>query len=538
MKRLYRKPNSRRPGSALVAVILVLMMLSLLGGAIMTLTMHNLRMGDRQRRVGISFSLAEAGAERAMAWVRLQSELGNLPTSETSIAATNLGDGTYSAVITPDVANSTLDRKMFTVTATGTANGRTETVQIAMRQSSFGRYAYFSDYEVSSISGNPIWFKAGETLDGPVHSNNATATYNEGGVSVTAPTHLDVNYNGSTSPIFMHEVTASSDDVIYNPGDPTTETDFRKVYDEGSSGYHLDVEPIELPKTSDRQRNAAWGATSGFPTDNGVYVANNGATATGGIYIKGDSEIVMSVSGGNQVFAIKQGSNTTTITFNKSTNQTDVVKPDGTVLHYDGLTNGVVFSADNITKLEGTIADNQVSGTTITKRNAYTICTDQGRAPDHPLGPAAGKKVTITGNIQYQTPPDKTQPPTHSSNLNAGTLGIVSKDVMVSSSAPQNTTIHAVVLASGYDGTADATTSKKGSFWNEVYNTRTPPGDLNLIGGLIQRRRGAVGTFNAATGQTATGFTKKYSYDPRMADNPPPYFPTTNKFDNISWKRQ
>lgn len=52
-------------------------------------------------------------------------------------------------------------------------------------------------------------------------------------------------------------------------------------------------------------------------------------------------------------------------------------------------------------------------------------------------------------------------------------------------------------------------------------------GCLLLVGGIIQRTRGAVGTL-AGTG--GTGYLKRYSYDACAATNPPPYFPTTGRF--------
>jgi acyl-CoA synthetase (AMP-forming)/AMP-acid ligase II len=41
----------------------------------------------------------------------------------------------------------------------------------------------------------------------------------------------------------------------------------------------------------------------------------------------------------------------------------------------------------------------------------------------------------------------------------------------------------------------------------------------------------------AANGSLATGYAKDYYYDARLADNPPPFFPTTGGYDRISWIR-
>jgi hypothetical protein len=51
-------------------------------------------------------------------------------------------------------------------------------------------------------------------------------------------------------------------------------------------------------------------------------------------------------------------------------------------------------------------------------------------------------------------------------------------------------------------------------------------GCLYLTGGLIQNTRGAVGTGGG------TGYVKRYSYDRCAVVNPPPYFPTTGRFQD------
>jgi hypothetical protein len=51
-------------------------------------------------------------------------------------------------------------------------------------------------------------------------------------------------------------------------------------------------------------------------------------------------------------------------------------------------------------------------------------------------------------------------------------------------------------------------------------------GCIYLSGGIIQLARGAVGTSGG------TGYTKRYSYDRCAVVNPPPYFPTTGRFQD------
>jgi hypothetical protein len=51
-------------------------------------------------------------------------------------------------------------------------------------------------------------------------------------------------------------------------------------------------------------------------------------------------------------------------------------------------------------------------------------------------------------------------------------------------------------------------------------------GCLFLTGGIIQEARGAVGL------SSVEGFSKRYSYDRCAVVNPPPYFPTTGRFND------
>jgi len=56
------------------------------------------------------------------------------------------------------------------------------------------------------------------------------------------------------------------------------------------------------------------------------------------------------------------------------------------------------------------------------------------------------------------------------------------------------------------------------------YFCGTPRGQLTVNGGIAQKFRGAVGTFNASTGNTASGYQKNYIYDRRLRNREPPHF--------------
>lgn len=88
-----------------------------------------------------------------------------------------------------------------------------------------------------------------------------------------------------------------------------------------------------------------------------------------------------------------------------------------------------------------------------------------------------------------------------------------------------DTYIHAVIMALKTSFTAenyDQGPTNSGTCQGKA-NGR---GCLYLTGGLIQANRGPVGLTSGA------GFIKRYSYDRCAATNPPPYFPTTGRFQD------
>lgn len=492
----------RSQGGALFPVVLTTFLIVTLGSAVLSTMLRGLHASRRLEQGTLAFNVAESGVERGARWLEDQ-PYPPAGTATLTPFGTNqaLGAGTYTVQVVPDSNNNNAILKAYKIVSTGTIYGQSERVEMYLRQQSFGRYAYFTDSETSSVSGGRIWFFRGDKIRGPAHSNNSGGS------------NFQIDWQNSTAPIFEDIVTAVGNSMNYNPSNPTTESQFLKIYKDGSRGYRLGVDRIPMPSSSDIQRDAAWGANSSFPGTNGVYVPANG-----GIYVRGDSNITMTVESGNQVFSIVQGSTTTKVTVNLAANTRTVKVGSGSPTTVAGSGTGVLFSTGNINALSGTIANNIVSGGTITKRNAYTIAADV----------VNGKNIVIPNPIKYASTPDPSLPLSHATNLTPGTLGLIARNVTVDTGAPTNMEIDAIILAGGE-------TVANGSFGVEDYNTKSPTGTLKLIGGVIQKARGAVGTIS--NGSIQTGYAKDYYYDPRLADYPPPYFPTTGKYDTLSWKK-
>ncbi len=293
-----------RRGSALVTVAGATFIIVGLTVVLLSFATNAIRSNNRQQLRAAALNVAESGAEEAVLWLRDQ------PIPPTTDIAPNLGQppqsgATWNVVVYTDPNNPNVFLKMYRIVSTGTVNGNSRTVEIMVKQATFGKYAYFTDKETSS-GGGAIWWNSKDLIDGPVHSNN------------TSGTNFNIDYSGwSTNyprrPIFLDQVTASGNTINYNPSRPRTETEFLKIFANGSKGYQLGIPKINLPPSTTTQKEAAWGGSSGFPSSNGVYLR---ADSDGGVYIRGDAAITMSVDGsGNQVITIQQGTHTTAITY-------------------------------------------------------------------------------------------------------------------------------------------------------------------------------------------------------------------------------
>ncbi|MDD5428682.1 MAG: hypothetical protein PHI58_05550 [Candidatus Omnitrophica bacterium] len=125
----------------------------------------------------------------------------------------------------------------------------------------------------------------------------------------------------------------------------------------------------------------------------------------------------------------------------------------------------------------------------------------------------APNNIFITNNVLYNNDP-RTNP------SSTDMLGLVAQNyVYVASSAPDNLEVDAYIVA------------LNNSF--EVYDyDSTLKGTLSLYGGVTQTVRGAVGTFNATTGDRVSGYVKNYQYDPRLELVAPVCFPPARDANN------
>lgn len=117
-------------------------------------------------------------------------------------------------------------------------------------------------------------------------------------------------------------------------------------------------------------------------------------------------------------------------------------------------------------------------------------------------------------------------------------LGVIAeKNVIIDKDAPHDLEINGSIMALGDSFIVER--------W---YDSNYNKGTLTVLGGIIQRERGPVGTFSGDS--KISGYSKNYIYDghdangkyeetlKRLNDHTLPYFPTTGEYIVKSWRNQ
>lgn len=208
-----------------------------MAGIMMVLVMSVLLVGSmdaglaaRRAEKSCAFYLAEGGLACGMAWLEAQ---GSPPTGGEMIlpfgdTPDTAGHGTYTVAIFPDSLNPVLDRPRFTVQATGHVEGHQRTLELDVKLQLLTDFLYFTDREHEPSLGNPLWFHSGDSIDGPLFTNDqisiqgdptfmelVTSAY--GGPGDDNPSHepLFLYYNGD--PLDNIESAAGSNAPHDNP---------------------------------------------------------------------------------------------------------------------------------------------------------------------------------------------------------------------------------------------------------------------------------------------------------------------------------
>ena len=422
-----------KSGAALIAIFMVITVLLIYCSVFISVAVNQNSAADRFKRRTQAFSLAEAGLDKAVNWLRAQPAPPVGDRTNPWGGVQNLGAGTYSVVLTDlGLVGGAGGVRRYKVTSTGLYNDVNRVLTNYIQVDNYARYIWFTDRE--TYSGTTVWFWTPDHLNGPTHTN--------------------AHFNIYGNPVFEGEVSCGDDYIrFYNNGNNVNLAQLTNPpYDnpDFQNGVDFGAEKSVMPKQALNLRAAA---------------------SSGGLFLSGNTTVVLTSAG------------TMTVTNSKKGWCNKVMALPA---------NGAFFvNGGNLT----------ISGTL------------NGR-----LTVGASSDIMIPTSIVYAEDP-RTIPGSDD------VLGIIAEsDVVVDDSAPNNVEIDGCIMGLNT------------SFMMENWWLGSPKGTLTVYGGIIQDERGPVGTFNAATGQKKTGYTKDYAYDSRLLSNPPPFMPTTGDYVTLSWE--
>lgn len=401
--------------------------------------------------------------------------------------------------------------------------------QFEVGRRSFARYALFTDTHSAAGSSGRIWFTSDTLFDGPVHTNGNFNFYGRpwfGGPVTSAGQNNSGQrgayaYDGGSG----NFRTASS----LEPGGnfPNMDQGSYENRPQFTGGVDWRSDYLALPDNAHDQRQLA--------DDNGIRITREIRTL----------ELYAADADGNRLppnstapaayqyvqTEVRYGSNWRT--------EYHRISPSGVLEHrpYGGSWgvvtnnfNGVIYVDDEIERLTGPGRTN--SNDADTARPAIASFSQLT------IVPAAGAR--ITGDLVYQDQPCEGHLHRVGNNVNrpvcenldaVNVLGIFSPegDIQIghnnsssSDNAPSNVRIQASLLTS--NGIVEV----------EDYNQGSARGAVQLLGGIIEREYGAFGTFSSSTGSMSTGYSRQFTFDPRLSRGlTPPYFPTVGQ-DGVS----
>ncbi len=409
-------------------------------------------------------------------------------------------------------------------------------------RSSFARYAYFTDEDAEA----GLWFSSNTLIDGPVHTN--TNFRFDGipwfGGQVTSAGCTTVETVGTEK-----KCTATEQGGIFDidrAGDielPSTSTpSYDNTAPEFVDGVSWTAAYVPLPTNNQDQRNAALGLSkTGTPLSNqGILLSSDLDSLTLWTEDASGQELKANgVDGGGApvwtpaVAAYQRikscpsgGGPCTEYRIDAAKNIQTWISGAWQDVPGSKPFNGVIYADGKIERLSGkgrtpsSSSDAAAAGPAIASFSQITIASDTD--------------IRITGDLKYEKPPRTgiaTRNPDDSvtapSDINEGAdnvLGIYSQsgDILVgngngdaTSNAPDNVAVHASLM------------SGEKQIRVENYDKGMSRGNFQLIGGMIQTRRGA---FNRFSGNTiVSGYARTYTYDKRFLQGlTPPFFPTAN----------
>ncbi|WP_370444427.1 DUF4900 domain-containing protein [Meiothermus sp. Pnk-1] len=416
-------------------------------------------------------------------------------------------------------------------------------------RSSFARYALFTNVHASR-GGEDIWFTDRTLFDGPVHTNQYFRFYRNpwfgGEVTSAGCTSPGVSScSGSITPgaSFMSADGRSQNFIAESSMSPNASAPtYRGTQPAFTDGVSWRSSFVKLPDNDNRQREAA--------NDRGLLFASNlysldlyATDSNGNLLTRNASGQWQPAATYQYIKACTSSSSSSCTEYRYTDGPSKVLyrKSGSSWVVVQNNFNGVIYVEGSIDRLRG---PSRVPANSSNPDNAPPALAHFAE-----ITIAARNDIRITRDLKYENPPCSSSPTRNPDgsvtratcdNLDVNNiLGIYAQgtssdpgDILIGGGdassgllAPANIAIQGVLMSS------------RGIVGVENYNSISPAGDVNLLGGIIEYYYGAFGTFNSSTGTFSTGYGRKFTYDQRMLNGKaPPYFPTT-ELDEVGTPR-
>jgi Tfp pilus assembly protein PilX len=343
----------------------------------------------------------------------------------------------------------------------------------------------------SLCSGYEIYFIGGDTLNGPIFSDDEFHICGSASFPQGASSAWDQGSSNDVS-----NASQTSDDTYYgNPGQTTPAGS-------SSNAYYLDTGCTgtpSFPSASSPYGKQPAGASERLLTTNTELESDVGSTTDGGgCMYYGPIQVTLNASGSMKVVLDSNpaaDSSVSSLSGTSTCTGTSVTPNNGLI--YDATSPSCSDLA--VCGADVYIVGGSQVGSAITIGSDYNI-TIEGNITD--VSTTGGDILGLSA-VNYIKYPD----PASTDPISGTTLSAVAN---LTIDAAMVSTEHTIYLP---DWTTDGETGSC---------TASNLGNLNIVGSLAQVFRGPVGTFCGNT--IASGYAKNYTYDSRLQYLQPPYF--------------
>jgi hypothetical protein len=548
MKKLVGSSRDKR-GVALITVILMVVVLLILAGALLDSTVSEVQGIGANGISNQALNAAYAGLDDMVLKLEENTSGTNIGVPQPFTTTLN-GDGVYASQYSVSVTHQwspSANFQYFLIESKGTAGlplagplTPARTLDALVRTQPFSSYEMYSISEVNNFGGT-VYYTNAQHYDGAVYSGGPMnvmyktgdpAIFSAGVDTAIAPNYVDQNFTpGQPGNCSSIDGTPGCSQVSVG-GSPKALPTFLDNLLVASESYYGDA--------SHNSQNPPSPPTNGLYVNGALPNGTNGGNLQTGLYIQGSVTIYaqgVNAGGTNKQYYIFQVGGSTydvAIDFNANggVGTTTVIGPGSVTTTYNGVAsgqpaggiggNGSIFINGNVTIAGGTDATGLIGNSAIgaTIHGSYTI-----GVPDYSTN--FGDSITLNKSI---TDLD-------TSATSSDVLALWANDIKLNNNTDSAVNVDALILT-GYYGECTITKCNDGTLYNKSCTVTSCGGGagrtLNIHGSLVENIRGKLGT--AIVGQTtcATGFCRQMTYDQRLGSRPPPFSPTTNKYQIIA----